>query len=440
MSKQSEPTTPTAPTTPTGRVGKTKLKRSQSDIGLTPTTSEKQRYGRESASPHAHGKRRGRPLGARNAPNVKEFFNTSPVPTTSSSLTTPNPSSTSLKTSTMPLDVSSSNLSDPHLNSVSAHSTPALASTGVTSPTRIPRPIVYQSSPPVFNCQRRDTPNPEQEAPSSPVLPPVRGNLSPLFSPITTFRRHPGPPRSPSPTSRLCNPLQQREWLYRSVVEKGIVSSPDKLAVPLSTLVDEIPTLQSDDYTLEQRIKFVNRSLKNAGFDRAEDYLFTLMTTKFDSLKKNAPDKSNTCHILHLLSWSSGFPKLLHDLDNFVSTRVHHWAWTEKLKPYKEKVVESASTVLEWEFKRFAVREDSRSIDPNTGKRERQDVNPDALIPSYLQLKALEVTPELLASNLMSETQAKFETEASIDSENIEVETIKLILNRPRCFGRCLET
>jgi len=63
---------------------------------------------------------------------------------------------------------------------------------------------------------------------------------------------------------------------------------------------------------------------------------------------------------------------LLHDLDDFVSTRVYHWAWTEKLEPYKEKVVESASMVLEGEFKRFATREDNRSIDPNTGKKERR--------------------------------------------------------------------
>ena len=83
------------------------------------------------------------------------------------------------------------------------------------------------------------------------------------------------------------------------MVGKGIISS-NKLSMPLSTLVDEIP---SENYTLEQRIKFVtNQSLKNAGFDRVEDYLFTLMTTKFDSQQKNAPNKSSTCQILHLLS------------------------------------------------------------------------------------------------------------------------------------------
>lgn len=72
MSKQPEPTTPT------GRVDKGSLKRSKDDIGLTPTTSEKQRYGKESTSPH--GKRRGRPPVA---PTVEEFFNTSPVATSS---------------------------------------------------------------------------------------------------------------------------------------------------------------------------------------------------------------------------------------------------------------------------------------------------------------------------------------------------------------------
>ena len=36
--------------------------------------------------------------------------------------------------------------------------------------------------------------------------------------------------------------------------------------------------------------------------------------------------------------------------------------------------------VLEGEFKRFAVREDNRSIDPNTGKKERRDVNPDTTL------------------------------------------------------------
>ena len=256
------------------------------------------------------------------------------------------------KTSTTSPDISSSALSDPfiqHPNNVLARpSTPAvIVSTGLskaTSPTQIPRdcPIIYQSSPPVPESQGPNTPGLEQEA-SSPVLPPVRRNLSSLFFPTTTaFRRHPGPPRSPSPTTQFHNPLQQREWFYRSVVGKDIISSPDKISVPVSTPVDEIPTLQSGDYTLEQRIKFVNQSLKNAGFDRVEDYLFTLMTTKFDSQQKNAPDKSNTCQILHLRSWSSGFPKLLHDLDNFISTRIHHWAWTEKLKSYKEKVVESA--------------------------------------------------------------------------------------------------
>jgi len=62
----------------------------------------------------------------------------------------------------------------------------------------------------------------------------------------------------------------------------------------------------------------------------------------------------------------------------------------------------------------FAVREDKRRLDPTTGKKEKQSVHPNALTPSYLQLRASEVTPELLAANLMAETQEQFQIETPL--------------------------
>ena len=228
------------------------------------------------------------------------------------------------------------------------------------------------------------------------------------FDVILDLRGHPihtGPP--------AFDPQCHDDWLYRNLVGKNVVSSPDKSAVPLTEDLPQIPILPVEQFSLVQRIKFANQCLVNAGFPRVGDYLLTLMTETFNSHDKGAINKSKKCTNLQLHEWIWGFPNLLKNLDDFVSTRIHKSSWTEKLELYKANVVDSASTVLESEFRRFAVREDKRRLDPTTGKKEKQSVHPNALTPSYLQLRASEVTPELLASNLMAETQKQFQTEVS---------------------------
>jgi len=211
----------------------------------------------------------------------------------------------------------------------------------------------------------------------------------------------------------IFDPQHHDDWLHRNLVGKNIVSSPDKLGVPLTEDLPRIPILPVEQYSLVQRIKFVNQCLVNAGFPRVGDYLLTLMTENFDSHRKGAANQSKKCTNLQLHEWTWGLPNLLKNLDDFISTRIHNSAWTEKLKLYKANVVDSASTVLESEFRRFAVREDTRRLDPTTGNKVNQNINPNALVPSYLQLRASEVTPELLAANLIAETQKQFQSEVS---------------------------
>jgi hypothetical protein len=376
---------PSLPTTPTE---KRDLKRTAYERKLTPATAEKQRYGKDSTI------RRGRPKTRPedDGQSLEEFFAT--------------------PTMSQEKKQMSSEL-EPQINNSHQHAH--------AEETPYEPHLNYRYSSP-YLYPRPDSPN-YADIPSSPPI----FDQSPSCSPTrnATFRRHAGSPRAPYTRPPTLNPQYHDDWLHRNLVGKNIVSSPDKLAAPLTEDLPRIPILPVEQFSLVQRIKFVNQCLVNAGFPRAGDYLLTLMTETFDSHQKAATNKSKKCTNLQLHEWTWGLPNLLKNLDEFISTRIHNSAWAEKLELYKENVVDSASTVLESEFRRFAVREDTRRLDPSTRTKQRQDIsNPNVLlVPSYLQLRASEVTPELLAANIMAETQKQFQTEASDVQSTIMVWT-----------------
>src|ERR1700722_1756147 len=344
---------PSLPTTPINRGGKRNLKKNTDEGELTPVTAEKQRYGKNSTRTQSRG--RGRPPSSNDdGQSLEEFFAT--------------PKMAQEKKQTPPV---SYQRSSPPQHAY-AEDTPY-------------RPHL-DCSPPVYLYQRPDSPN-YVDVPSSPVLPPRLE--SPSFSRSASFRRRTGSPRPPHTGPPIFDPQHHNDWLHRNLVGKNVVSSPDKSAVPLTDDLPRIPILPVEQYTLVQRIKFVNQCLINAGFPRVGDYLLTLTTETFNSHRKGATNQSKKCTNLQLQEWTWGLPNLLKNLDDFVSTRICIPAWTEKLKSYKANVVDSASTVLESEFRRFAVREDTRRLDPTTKKKEKQSVRPNAMIPSYLQLRAL---------------------------------------------------
>src|SRR3984957_18722550 len=132
------------------------------------------------------------------------------------------------------------------------------------------------------------------------------------FDVVLDLQGHPiltGPP--------IFDPQHHNDWLHRNLVGKNVVSSPDKSAVPLTDDLPRIPILPVEQYTLVQRIKFVNQCLINAGFPRVGDYLLTLTTETFNSHRKGATNQSKKCTNLQLQEWTWGLPNLLKNLDDF---------------------------------------------------------------------------------------------------------------------------
>ena len=262
-----------------------------------------------------------------------------------------------------------------------------------------------------INVSTKATRIPQPTWSSSPRIP-----SSPPVAVEPSKRSQPGIPENPSPTplrwQPQINPPDRADdhynWIRRSTTAKGIYSSPDKIAVPVDTSLDDIPILDPETYPITQRIKFVNQCMKNAGFPRLSDYEKALLTGDFQK-SKTGPG-SRECELLQYHEWNHGLKVRMANINEYLSIRRYQATWRERLQGLNNEIMKFASNIVQTEFRRFATREDHRVTDTLEGKKQTKGANPDARVPSYLQLESQEVTAEVLTSNLITESKTRFQT------------------------------
>jgi len=173
-------------------------------------------------------------------------------------------------------------------------------------------------------------------------------------------------------------------------------SSPHKKVPAFKSYERLVPQLVLDKNSdTGTRVKWAVRALQNAGFDSITDFIETVYLTRF------APD--TTCHRIQKFEWEEGLPKMLRSIHDH-SKKYLQWRHYD-VNPYRDAITDVALDDYKREFKVFAERKDERKWCPIT------QMKVGLYTPPYLRMKAEDVRPDWLATNVIKDSQSKFATD-----------------------------
>jgi hypothetical protein len=182
---------------------------------------------------------------------------------------------------------------------------------------------------------------------------------------------------------------------FSSMQAEHPFSSPKKVPAFKSyeRLIPKPVWKRSDD--TGTRVKWAVQALQNAGFNSITDFIETVYLERF------AP--GTTCHRIQKFEWEEGLPKMLGLIHNH-SKKYLQWRHYD-ISPYRDAITDVALDEYKREFKVFAERKDERKWCPIA----QMKVGP--YTPPYLGMKAKDVRPDWLGTNVIKDSQSKFATD-----------------------------
>lgn len=198
---------------------------------------------------------------------------------------------------------------------------------------------------------------------------------------------------------------------FSSMQAEHPFSSPHK-KVPVFKSYERLvpkPVWKRNDDTAT-RVKWALQALQNAGFDSITDFIETVYLERFTP--------GTTCHRIQKFEWEEGLPKMLGLIHNH-SKKYLQWRHYD-ISPYRDAITDVALDEYKREFKAFAERKDEHKWCPIAKAKVR------SYTPPYLRMKAKDVRPDWLGTNVIKDSQLKFATDVGFQCLFVPVNTFSL--------------
>jgi hypothetical protein len=170
-------------------------------------------------------------------------------------------------------------------------------------------------------------------------------------------------------------------------------SSPDTTSsfsdVPI---FDPFLNCVNADTSTDQKVEWVMKCLKQAGFEKPSDFMSTILTAQF---------KSRTCKMWQEDEWEIGLPSII--------LRAADYARKKTIGPntshFTKKVVATAETILAREFTTFCSSKDERPFLHGSGNRKGKAPP----TKPYLAQEAKDVKSSFFHSHMVTDMASTFE-------------------------------
>ena len=151
------------------------------------------------------------------------------------------------------------------------------------------------------------------------------------------------------------------------------------------------------DTSTDQKIEWMMKCLKQAGFENPSDFMSTILTAQF---------KNRTCQMWQEDEWEIGLP-------NIILRATDYARKTKSKRPntshFTKKVMATAETILVREFTTFCSSKDERPFLRGSGNRKAKAT----LTKAYLAQEAKDVKASSFHSHMVTDMASTFEQEVN---------------------------